>query len=258
MQSSTLERQKRILKYLDQEDAISNRDLMKRLRVTAMTIWRDLSSLEEQGMVKRQRGRVVRAASSRLIEPHFNAKRDRAYDAKQRISRYAAEKFLHEGDTVAIDGGTTVALLAGQTLPSQLTIFTNSLHTAQLMMQHPAHPNVYCCGGLLREKSGTFIGREAWSFFTKRRVDRYFLSASGVDASAGITDLTLEDNEVKQAMTAASQQVVLLADQSKIGLISHMRVIPWKCINHLISDASDKQLRTNGLTGIKSIKLHSV
>jgi DeoR/GlpR family transcriptional regulator of sugar metabolism len=147
------------------------------------------------------------------------------------------QRFIQADANLAIDGGTTVACIADQILPENLTILTNSIFTAERFLRHPTKPTVYGCGGLLREASGTFIGKEALSFFSRRRVDRYFLSATGVDREAGITDLTLEDNEVKRAMAASSTEVILLVDQSKFTVRSHMEVLPWRRIDHLVTDA---------------------
>jgi DeoR/GlpR family transcriptional regulator of sugar metabolism len=236
MISNAPHRYQQILQFLKEEDTLPTKELPSRLGVTPMTVWRDLQALEEQGLLRRSRGRIQRLERG-VIEPDFQSKHDLASDAKQRIAAYAVKKFVGEGDYLAIDGGTTVAAMARQPLPAGLSIFTNSLHTASLFLVHEARPMVYVCGGLLRERSGTFIGREAMSFFGKRRITRYFLSATGVDAEEGVTDLTLEDNEVKRAMASASNEVVLMADRSKLGVKSHMQVLPWRRIHHFVTDA---------------------
>lgn len=241
MISDAPQRHRRILELLSEQDSLSTGDLPERLGVTAMTVWRDLKTLEEQGVLRRLRGRVQRIERE-VEEPDFQSKHDQFAEAKARIAAYAVRTFIHEGDFLAVDGGTTVAAIARQSLPDQLTVLTNSIHTASVFLSHPSRPMVYACGGLLRERSGTFIGREALSFFGKRRTTRYFLSATGVDAEAGVTDLTLEDNEVKQAMAANSGEVVLLADCSKLGQVSLMQVMPWRRIDHLVTDAGEKDL----------------
>lgn len=241
MISGAPKRHRRILQLLAEQDSLSTRELPERLEVTAMTVWRDLKTLEEQGALRRLRGRVQRMERE-VEEPDFQSKHDQSAEAKQRIAAYSVRTFIREGDFLAVDGGTTVAAIARHPLPDQLTVLTNSIHTAAVFLSHPARPMVYACGGLLRERSGTFIGREALSFFGKRRTTRYFLSTTGVDAQAGVTDLTLEDNEVKQAMAANSGEVVLLADRSKLGEVSLMQVMPWRRVDHLVTDAGEKDL----------------
>jgi DeoR/GlpR family transcriptional regulator of sugar metabolism len=237
MLSNAPERQRLILDYLRREETIRNAELRKRLGVTAMTLWRDLVSLEERGLLRRLHGRVTRV-DRELVEPAFHHKADKARAAKEAIARAAAERFIRPGDTLAVDGGTTVAALADQPLPEPITIFTNSLHTADRFLRHPSRPTVHACGGLLRATSGTFIGREALSFFSRRKIRKAFLSATGIDLQAGITDLTLEDNEVKRAMALASAEVFLLADASKVGEVSLMQVLPWPRIDYFVTNAT--------------------
>lgn len=221
---------------LNEAPVLRSSCLPEHFRVSPMTIWRDLVALEENGLIKRGHGRIARAG--KITEPDFQAKTVRSQSAKRAIAAFAAKQFIQPGDSLVIDGGTTVAAIAEQPLPDDLSILTNSIHTARLFLNHPSRPGVYCCGGLLRPQSGTFIGREALSFFSRRKVKRYFLSATGIDPDAGITDLTLEDNEVKQAMAAAASEVILLADRTKFGLVSLMEVLPWTRISHLITDAT--------------------
>ncbi len=230
-------RQRRILAFLEGREFLRSSELAGRLGVTPMTVWRDLVAMEERGVVRRSRGRVARA-DVRVVEPDYSSKADHAAAAKARIAAYVARHIIREGDSLAMDGGTTVGALAREGLPAGLTILTNSVHTASAFLGHPSRPAVSACGGLLREQSGTFIGREALAFFGRRRASSYLLSATGADAGAGVTDLTLEDNEVKQAMAASAKEVVLLADASKFGEVSLLQVLPWRRIHRIVTDAS--------------------
>jgi DeoR/GlpR family transcriptional regulator of sugar metabolism len=257
MISNAPQRRHRILELLNEEEVLATSDLPSRLGVTAMTVWRDLKALEQQGELRRLRGRIQRIEPE-WEEPDVQTKHDRSAEAKGRIAAYAVKAFVHEGDFLAVDGGTTVAAIARQPLPDRLTVLTNSIHTAADFLRHPSRPMVYACGGLLRERSGTFIGREALSFFSKRRTTRYFLSTTGVDAEAGVTDLTLEDNEVKQAMAANSGEVVLLADRSKLGVVSLMQVMPWRRIHHLVTDATNTEVQAIREKAGSGLRIHQV
>lgn len=236
MLSSAPHRQRLILDFLEGREFIQSSTLPTKLGVTPMTVWRDLVAMEERGLIRRSRGRVARADVSE-IEPDYNSKSDRAAAAKARIAAYAAKNLIRQGDSLAMDGGTTVGAIARQSLPARLTILTNSVHTAAAFIGHPSRPALYACGGLLREQSGTFIGRQALAFFGRRRVTRYFLSATGVAPEAAVTDLTLEDNEVKQAMARSAKEVILLADGSKWGEVSMLQVLPWRRVHHVVTDA---------------------
>jgi len=229
------ERHRRILSMLENEPMVRSRALEGALGVTAMTVWRDLTTLEEQGLLKRVRGGAVRAAP-RDEEPAFAAKVDRARPLKEGIAVHAARYLIEPGDILIIDGGTTTAELARQPLPRRLTVLTNSLPIANHLLSHRAGPAVYLSGGLLRTESGTLVGRETLTFFSRRRAGKFFLSATALDA-AGISDPNPQEIEVKQVMASSAERVVLLADSRKFGMRSLMQTLPWKRIDAWVTDA---------------------
>lgn len=229
------DRHRRILKRLESTGSVRSADLAADFGVTPMTIWRDLQYLEHCGQLKRMRGGAMRLRYPG--ESAFDEKRDRAGGAKQRIARRVAEMYLAEGDVLVLDGGTTVAALAGETLPACLSLLTNSLPVARAMMGHVSAPGVFLSGGLLRPESGTLIGREALQFFGNRRSDTFLMSAGGLDLEAGVTDPNPREIEVKQRMAARAGRIILMADAGKIGVVSLMRTLPWRRIDCLVTDA---------------------
>ncbi len=240
-----------ILKLLQEEGEVSCAALAQGMGVTAMTVWRDLKLLEEQGQLKRIRGGAVRLNGPAEVD--FQQKTVQARAAKQRIASFVAKKLLQAGDILILDGGTTVASLAEQLLPSRLTILTNSLPIAQAMQNHVARPSVYLSGGLLRPESGTLVGREAVTFFSRRRAVKFLMSATGLDSEMGVSDPNPQEIEVKKAMAARAGQVILMADASKLGVVSLMQTVPWQRVDKLVIDAPRNDPRLKGTLTSKSI-----
>ncbi|MEM0964547.1 MAG: DeoR/GlpR family DNA-binding transcription regulator [Verrucomicrobiota bacterium] len=242
------ERHRRILEFLKMQGEIRCADLEVSLGVTPMTVWRDLKLLEERGQLRRVRGGAM--ANTVADELDYTAKSDRARAAKQRIASYVAANCIDEGDILILDGGTTIASLRDQALPGGLTILTNSLPVAQALLPHVSRPTVYVSGGLLRPESGTMVGREAATFFSRRRAAKFLLTATAVDVGAGVTDPNPQEIEVKQAMASRAEKIILLSDTSKFGEVSHMQTLPWRRIDHLITNREHmltKAMRAKGL-----------
>ena len=233
------DRHRRILGHLQRAGVVRNAALLEEFGVSAMTLWRDLRLLEERGQLRRMRG----GAMAREVdnEAAFAAKAPRAAEAKRAIAARAV-RFLEEGDIVICDGGTTVAALARQPLPARLTVLTNSLPIASELTHHPDGPDVQLAGGSLRRESGTVVGREALTFFGRRRAHKLLMSATGIDAEAGVTDPNPLEIEVKQAMLASAARVYLLADASKFGVVSLMRTMPLRRVDVLVSDAGNARV----------------
>ena len=55
-------------------------------------------------------------------------------------------------------------------------------------------------------------------------VDKFFLSAAGIDAQQGITDQDMREVEVKQAMMRSAREVILVCDSSKWGTVKLARI----------------------------------
>jgi DeoR/GlpR family transcriptional regulator of sugar metabolism len=233
MKAYPIERHRRILELLQREGQLRTRELCKLFQITAMTAWRDLHQLEDQGLLRRVRGGAVR--SDGPPEPAYDKRQVSAYAAKQVIAARAA-RLLRAGEVVILDGGSTVTALADQNLPANLTFLTNSLPVAERMRHHPARPTVHLSGGLLRAESGTLVGREAISFFTRRHARTFLMSASGLDAAAGITDPNPQEIEVKRAMATRSERIFLLIDSTKFGTVSLMETLSLRRIEKIISD----------------------
>src|SRR5690625_2573700 len=103
-------RRQRILKTLSADGFLSVSDIAAELGVSDMTVRRDLKRLEAAG-----EARVVHGGASlphgTLRTPDFVARAEHSAQAKQRLAAEAA-RWVNQGDTIAIDAGTTAYCLA--------------------------------------------------------------------------------------------------------------------------------------------------
>lgn len=209
-------RHQTILAQLRNRGALATRELQRVLGVTAMTVWRDLRLLEEQGLVRRTHGRVE--PTGRVEgEPDFEAKRDQASEAKRRIAVLAAREFVRPGDTLALEGGTTVAALVEHLPETRVSLLTNSLPIAlHARTVRPRLP-VLVAGGWMSPISGNVAGPEALRLIARQSASVCFISATGFDAVRGPTDPNPLEIEAKRALSAIAHRVILLLDAGKFG-----------------------------------------
>lgn len=219
-----------------------------------MTIWRDLKTLEQKGKLRRVHGGAVRTESSELeFEPRFAAKQERAKQEKAAIARYAVEHFIQDGNIVILEGGTTVASMVRLLANRRLTVLTNGLDILTLASDHLANVTLIGSGGILRENSRTFVGPQAVDFFKSFHAQTFFLSATGLTPSEGLTDPNPLEIQVKHAMSNASARSVLLIDSNKFGVRSLAQALPLERIEHIVTDAAAppealEPLRRMGIT----------
>lgn len=231
------ERRRRIVEWVENNGSVSVDTLSRQLSVSTMTIWRDLKALESQGLIRRVRGGAVKGRSNVATEPQFDIKQQVYSQEKARIAAYAAAHFVKDNDIIILEGGTTVANMVPYLTQSRLTVLTNGLNTIVRAAARVPHLTVMCCGGILRDVSLTFVGPQAEAFFAGFRAHKLFLSATGLTLADGLTDPNPLEIQVKRAMSASAEQIILLLDSSKFGVRSLSPIIPLQDVDILVTDA---------------------
>lgn len=204
------------LAMLRESGIVHCHQLQQHFGITAMTVWRDLETLEANGQLRRVRGGAV-AVDAAAGEPLFEEKRRAQAEIKHRIAAAAVEAFVSAGQTLALEGGTTVAAIVDALPQERLSILTNSLPVALKARQNRPLLPVQVIGGWLSPVSGNVTGPETLRAIAKCRVDLCFLSATGFDAKRGPTDPNPLEIEVKRGWAAVARKTVLLADSEKFS-----------------------------------------
>jgi DeoR family fructose operon transcriptional repressor len=208
------ERQKALLDHLGETGTGSIDKLCQRFQVSEMTIRRDLSELEREGLLIRTHG-GAKLKESAFFEVSFAAKVFQFVKEKKQIAERAAE-MVRDGDCIIIDSGTTTGHLAKCLKDRRITVLTNALNVASDLIEC-RRITLHFCGGLLRPGPVAAVGSLAARFFESFRCDRLFLGLEGVDAEGILTVPDLEEAMVKQSMMRTSREVIVLADHSKLG-----------------------------------------
>lgn len=235
------ERQAAILDKLTHQPAVRVSGLALALGVSEMTVRRDIDTLEARGALVRVHGGAVRIGSLSSVEAGFDANRTRGGLAKQQIAATAVS-LLTPGMTVSITGGTTTYALAPLLARVQgLTVITNSLpladelHRLKSVGPGDGAPEVLLSGGQLTP-SKALVGPIATSTISSLRADLCFMGAHGVDAAAGITTPNLAEADTNKAFARACGELVILADATKIGVVSLARVAALDSATALVTD----------------------
>lgn len=243
-------RHQRILTLLRDRGEIRASSLVRELRVTPMTVWRDLKLIEEQGLLRRVRGGALPSLPG-AGEPDFETKAGAAGKAKARIAEAAVREFVREGDVIAMEGGTTVAALVDALPQGRISVITNSLPVALRIRQRRPSLPVRVVGGWLSAISGNTTGPGALKEARKERVSVCFLSATGWDSAHGPMDPNPLEIEMKRAFAECAGQVVLLMDSRKFITTSTSVMIHPRRLCAVVTDAMPQksvvaQLRNAG------------
>ncbi|MBI2914740.1 MAG: DeoR/GlpR transcriptional regulator [Firmicutes bacterium] len=230
------ERQKSILKLLENTGSVEVSDLSRHYQVSVMTIRRDLASLEAQGQVTRTHGGAVLNRST-TFELSYNAKQDLRAGEKRRIGERAA-LLVRDGDTVILDAGTTTLEIAKRLdRRRNLTVVTNSLPIAS-ELAGSRNIALIITGGLLRETSLSLVGPLAQQAVAALNADLAFIGVDGISAERGISTPDMVEAQTKRAMISAASRVVVVADQSKFGSVALATIAPIASVDVIVTDGA--------------------
>lgn len=232
---------------LTAEGAVTIAAAAAALEVSEMTIRRDLEELEERGTARRVRG------GARAIGPEPFAERTQTNArAKGRIAAKLAALVPARG-AVAFDASSTVMRLAALLGEAQdLTVLTNGLDTFSALNGLPGVQPLLT-GGRLEPRTGSLVGPLASRTASQLSVQVLFASAAAVSPGAGALEATLDEAEVKRAIAAGAERVVLALDASKLGRPAVAVGLEWDQIDVLVTDLDPDDDRLTPYRGLAEL-----
>lgn len=231
---SAFDRRSAILDYLLRSQRASTRQLSELFGVSEVTIRNDLAMLEADGQLARQHGGAV---APRPLQPEqpFDWRRAQHRAEKTGIAR-AAARLVQPGDHLLLDASSTSYQLAFELLAHRdLVVATNNVQTAAVLVRNPAI-EVVLIGGVVRGDNWSVVGMLAEEMLAGLHARHGFFGAAGLTPERGLTDADEREVQIKRAMIAAVEQVIVLLDSSKFGQQSFLTFASPVDIDHLITD----------------------
>lgn len=249
-----------ILTSLQEAGSVVVEDLAERLKVSVVTIRRDLDQLEQRGLLRRTHGGAV------SIEPLFYEpfKRDRSFveqverqaNEKRRIGR-AAAAMIAPGETIAITPGTTTAeIIRGLPLSSRITVVTNTANIAMELSKRK-DVNVFVTGGRLHGEWFSLVGPTAIRSLENMIIHTMFVGADGIDADWGVSCYSSDEAELNAAMVRRARRHIAVTDHTKLGVVGDWRICEAGTLKKLITDtgATDEMIAPFQNLGIEVIRV---
>ncbi len=209
-----INRQQQILAVLKRDKSVSVAQLAKMLFASEPTIRRDLIALEKQGYVKRvYGGAVLGGAPDREIPYEVRASEQES--AKAIMARRAAA-YLHKGDVVFLDGSSSASHLVEYIRNvGDVLVVTNGAKTAIALAE--AGVRVISTGGQMITRSFCYVGSHAEACVRSIRADSVFFSCRGLSEEGEMTDISIEEINLRRIMLERARTKILLCDSSKFG-----------------------------------------
>lgn len=236
------ERRARILELLKNRKRITVSNLSKELKVSEVTIRRDLAELEEQGLLIRTHGGAM-LKEGRSFEPSLEDKEIAFQQEKKMIGKKAAE-YVREGDTILIDAGTTTVNMVEFLQDRKgLTVVTNAINIANKLIAVNEEARVFLVGGSLKKPTMALVGPLSEKILNGLRVDKAFLGTNGVTLEDGFTTPDPVEARVKTLMVNIAKEVFILADHSKFGQTTFCCFADLNEVDYLITDKVEQEMK---------------
>lgn len=269
------QRYEKIKHLLDEEGSVKTSLLCDLLSASRETVRRDLETMEEQKMLRRIRGGAMKMGSfvsgvssenSVSINNKEEKKENYPYTSfDKRMKEHSGDKkavaqeavnYISEGQAIALDSGTTSLELA-KALKGRfrfLTVVTNSLRIANELSDADGITLVLT-GGIYNADEKAFTSDLATSIFSKINIDILFLTTCGISVERGITYQRVDEIIVQKKMMEASGKTIVIADSSKLGANSLVKMCEIDQISMLITDshASADQTKALEQAGVKVV-----
>jgi DeoR family transcriptional regulator of aga operon len=249
-----------IMKALLRAGEISVQELVDQIGTSAPSIRRDLARLERRGLILRTHGGAA-LVEPLLYEPFrhdtsFQARELRSADQKRRIG-LAAGELIAEQETIGLTAGTTTTHI-GRSLRHRrgISVVTNAVNIGMELCNQPAIKTTLTGGTLAWAWTFALAGQAAVNFLKDVYLDKVFVGVTGFDVERGVTTLEPEEATVSLAMIRQAQQVIVVADSTKIGRVSPALICPTSSVHVLVTDTGLPDETYEALTtrGIRVIR----
>ncbi len=223
-----------ILQKLKTNHSVKLESLSADLNVSEDTIRRDIEFLSCKGLLLKVRGGAVpHSPNARSFKERIHvSERDKQAVAKKAFA------LVEPGQTILLDGGTTTYTLATM-IPQnfKLTVITNNIPIAAVLMDHP-HTEVILAGGRIFKNSQVTVGVETIRMLQQIRVDTCFIGICSLHHELGVSTPDYDETEVKRIMVQQANKVVAVTTQNKIGTAESYKVCDIRAVHTIITETN--------------------
>ncbi len=224
-------RRAEILDLLTRNGFLDLAGLQRKFGRSEATIRRDLEQLRREGRLRRTHGGAVLEGFPE--RPLATKVTERVAEKKAIAS--AALQMVPDGAAVGIVGGTTTQQVARALATRRgLTVVTNALNIAIELASKEVH--VIVTGGELRKETLELVGPIAEPVASQLHMDMIFVGVDGISVDGGLTTHNPVEARVDRMLLDRANEVVVVADHTKLGRQTFARIAPIDVVHTLITD----------------------
>lgn len=247
-----MNRQSKLLEIITERSRVEVSQLADHFNVSKVTIRKDLDTLEEKGLIKREHGFALLASRDDI-----SGRLAYHYETKLAIAREAAE-LVRDGETVMIESGSCCALLADELASTKqdVTIITNSAFIANHVRRKPFARTILL-GGAYQNESQVMVGPLARMCAETFFVDKLFIGTDGFAEKLGFMGADHLRAEMVRVMANQANRVTVLTESEKFERLSSVALMPVEKISGVITDPAIPE-KTKLFLESRNVVVHKV
>lgn len=231
---SNIQREKQIMELLKETTYATVDYLSQRLFISPSSIRRDLTNLENRGLVKRTHGGVSLLSAQPGMAP-FSIRLQENKREKIAIVRMAS-KLIKPGSSIFIDSSTTaVNFSTFLTADMNLTVFTNNITLAHLLASK--HIPTYCIGGLISDYNDAITtGFFALEMLKNLYADMFFFTSAALSEEGIITDTNENETAIRKMMLSHSKKKIFLCPCNRFSSTASYKLTNVSDLDYIVSE----------------------
>lgn len=231
-----------IVDTVEKNQAVEVSELSQILKVTEMTIRRDLKELEERKLLTRVFGGARKVSTTSYIELSHSQKLRINVEKKINISKKCAELIV-DNDIVFVGSGTTNDMIFDYVTAANVNVITNSITVFHKIKDNPNY-DVVLSGGRYRGRTGTFTGYFANKLLSEIKVKKAFVGTNGI-CDANITTADEEEGLGHRIILDNAGERYILADSTKFGVQAFFTFYQAGDVTAIITDENISEQLAN-------------
>lgn len=226
-------RQSEILEIARDEGRVVVEALAERFNVSVQTIRRDLTELSEAGHLERVHGGAV--IRTGVVNFAYEERRRMNEAAKAAIGRACAQA-IPDNSSIVLTLGTTTEAVARELLHHRnITVVTNNINVANILLANESC-DILVAGGNLRRSDGGLVGDLTADFMGEFKADFAVIGTSALDADGDMLDYDLAEVRVSRRILRQARQSFLVTDASKLERSAPVRLASLSDIDRVFID----------------------
>ena len=234
------ERQSLIIEELHEKGRVRVKELSERFKVSEDLIRKDLSALEDKGLLKKAYGGAVMIKEN--VHRKVASQRKNVHtEEKRRIAKKALE-YIKDGDIIYLDISTVNIELAHLLVRDhrQVSVVTNMLDVVNILVKSDL--SVTFIGGELDYGRDGFVGSLALAMVNNFRFDKAFMGVVGVDCHENaVMTYMANDGLMKKNVVHHSRESYMMCEGEKFSQVGNYKYAQIEDFSGIITSPTDNR-----------------